>query len=512
VGECIGGSPDLFTCGRFMLIKKKLKKLVRSIKSQSDFAFVDELLGEHPEAEIYLVGGLVRDYIIGRPELVDYDFVVRNVSAQKIREFLEPRGWVDLVGRDFGVYKFKPKDSQLTEAIDIALPRTDFSTGGGGYRDFAVQTDPKLPLAEDLSRRDFTINAMALDMRTGQLIDPFQGLVDVRKKIIKTVGQPKDRFREDYSRILRGVRFAAQLGFKVESATWQSICRLSKMLVATKMTGAGKVLIVPKETLAQEFTKSLKADPLQTIDLYDASGILRHVFPEIEDMKEVEQPPEFHAEGDVFAHTRLSLRLITTDVSLQLRLALLFHDVGKPPTQKTPEKDGVDRIRFDGHNDEGAELTRHICRRLRLSNRLTERVTWLVRNHMLFIAGDVEDMRSATIKKYFIDDVQLGDDLLELYRIDIEASDNPQQKEFLVRQREVVEYIAQVRAAFAEAEVKTFRHVISGQDVMKEFGLESGPDVGKYLVRADDFIFKYVVREKKEPSKTEVIKHLRENK
>lgn len=492
--------------------RKKLKKLAGQIKKQSDFLFIEELLQEFPEGEIYLVGGLVRDAIIGRSEMVDYDFVIRNVSAEKLRGFLGSRGRVDLVGRDFGVYKFAPRGTNLAEAIDIALPRTDFATGGGGYHDFAIQTDPKLPLAEDLSRRDFTINAMALDMATGYLVDPCGGLSDIKKKIVRTVGKPKDRFREDYSRILRGIRQAVQLGFKIETETWQSICRLGKMLVKTKMTGKGKMLIVPKETLAGEFVKSFKASPVETFDLYDASGILRHVFPEIEDMKGIKQPPEFHAEGDVFAHTRLCLRLIMTDASLELRLALLFHDIGKPPTQKTPERDGVDRIRFDEHTEVGAEITRQICRRLRLSNRLTERVVWLARNHMLFVTGNVEDMRSATIKKYFIDDVRLGDDLLELYRIDTEASDSPRQREFLLRQQKVVEHITKMREAFAEAEVKTFRHVVSGGDVMKEFGLEPGPEVGKYVARADDFIFKYVVEKKKEPRKAEVIKYLKENK
>ncbi|MBU1178434.1 HD domain-containing protein [Patescibacteria group bacterium] len=492
-----------------MLIKRKLKKLARNIKSQPDFAFIDQLVKKYSEAEVHLVGGLVRDYIIGRQEMVDYDFVIRNISAQKLREFLEPLGWVDLVGRDFGVYKFVPRDSQLTEAIDIALPRTDFATGGGGYHDFAIQTDPKLPLADDLSRRDFTINAMAVNMRDGRLVDPYGGLADIKRGLIRTVGEPKDRFREDYSRILRGIRFAAQLGLKIESGTWQSICRLAKYVTATKLTSAGKVLIVPKETLAEEFIKSLSADPLVTFDLYDASSIMHYVFPEIEDMKGVEQPLEFHAEGDVFFHTRLCLQLTPTDVSTELRLALLLHDIGKPSTQKTPERDRVDRIRFDEHPEEGAKLAHQICRRLRLANKLTERVVWLVRNHMMFVMGQVEDMRTTTIKKYFIDDVKLGDDLLELYRIDTEASDSSQQRKFLARQREVVEHIARMREAFAEAEVKTFRHIITGQDIMQEFNLEPGPGVGKYLMRVDDFIFKYVVKNKKEPSRDEVIKFLK---
>lgn len=493
------------------MLKKKLKKLVTQIKKQPDFAFVEKLLAEFSGAEIYLVGGLVRDAIINRRELVDYDFVVRKVSAAKLRKFLEPLGWVDLVGRDFGVYKFVPQDSSLSEAIDIALPRTDFATGGGGYHDFAIQTNPELSLTEDLSRRDFTMNAMALNMQTGELIDPYDGLTDVKKKIVRTVGEPKDRFREDYSRVLRGIRFALQLDFKIEEKTWQSIGRLAKYLAATKQVGTGKALIVPKEILAEEFIKSLRVDPVRTLDLYSESNILKYVFPELEDMKEVKQPPEFHAEGDVFAHTRLCLQKMSHDASLELSLALLFHDIGKPPTQKTPEEDGVERIRFDEHAEEGAELTQQVCRRLRLSNKLTERVVWLVRNHMMFIMGRVEDMRAATIKKYFIDDVQLGDDLLELYRIDTEASDSSQQQEFLQRQQEVVEHINEMRTAFKEAEVKTFRHVIAGGDVMEEFNLQPGPEVGQYLTQADDFILKYVVENKKEPSQAEVVKHLKEN-
>jgi poly(A) polymerase len=490
-------------------VEEKLVSLTKKIKQDRNFVFISALQEEFPQSEIFLVGGVVRDQIIGR-KLKDFDFVIRNIPPKKLKNFLSKKGWIGLVGRSFGVYKFMPRGSKLKEAIDIALPRTEISTGSG-YRDFEIQSNPTLSIEEDLSRRDFTMNAMAVNMKDDSLVDPFGGLGDIEKKKIRTVRDPYERFSEDYSRILRAVRFSAELGFKIESKTWEVIRKLAPKILTEQIFENKKRTTVPYETVSSELLKTLDTDPLKMLELYDQSGILKLLLPEVEALKGVEQPQEFHEEGDVFEHTKICLKKISKDASIELKLALLLHDIGKPPTQKTPEEHGVDRIRFDEHAEIGAEMAGKICKRLRLSKKMTEHIVWLVKNHLLFISGRVEDMRPATVKKYFIDDYKKGDDLLELYRIDVESSQSINIKENLRRHEEVVKYVNKMRDSFKKAKVKTFRHVISGNDVIKYFDIKPGPLVGKYLAKADRYILEYVTKYNKEPKMKDVVNYLKKS-
>lgn len=482
-------------------------KLLNKIKKEKSFSFIPELLEEFSAGEIYLVGGIIRDELLNR-ESKDFDFVVRNIDPDKLNKFLDKRGWVGLVGRNFGVFKFKPQYSKYKQPFDIALPRTEISTGAA-YTDFNVQSDPKLSISDDLSRRDFTINAMAIDINKRVLIDPFNGVTDIEKKIIKTVGRPQERFSEDYSRILRAIRFSSQLDFEISIMTWKQIKKLASKIITRREIKGRMSPIIPFEIISKEFEKSFLADPVKSYALYDLSGIFKILIPEIEAMKNVKQPEEFHKEGDVFEHIGICLDNIPKGSSIELILGLLFHDIGKPATIKTPAKDGVDRIRFDEHTDVGAEITEKICKRLKFSKDLTDHVVWLVRNHMLFVSGKVEDMRTATIKKYFIDDPKRGDNLLELYRIDVLSSQNKYQKENLKRYQDVKKYIEDTRQAFKESHVDTFRHLISGEDVMKEYDINPGPEVGKILVKADEYIFKFISKNKKEPEKLKIFNYLK---
>ena len=228
--------------------------------------------------EIFLVGGAVRDFILGR-ETKDYDFIVRGVPAPELELLLKKSGVVNLVGKTFGVFKFAPKKRltskqgleikdegySILEPFDIALPRTEHSLSMvGGYKDFEVQSDHKLPIEEDLKRRDFTVNAIALkigikDKRLGiqDVVDPSDGLKDLELKIMRSVGEPEQRFKEDYSRILRGLRFACQLDFGIEAETKKAMKKLAPHLNDQK----DSEWIVPRETIGREVVKMFVLDP-----------------------------------------------------------------------------------------------------------------------------------------------------------------------------------------------------------------------------------------------------------
>ncbi len=485
-------------------LMKKFSKDFRRFKIDK---VLEDLGKRYPESEIYLVGGILRDKMIGR-ESKDFDFVVRNVPAPSLGEFLEGEGKVNLVGRNFSVFKFLPTNSALRIHIDFALPRTEISTDMG-YRDVEVNSNPGMPIEDDLSRRDFTINAMAMNCQSGELIDKFGGRSDIKDKFIRAVGDPKIRFTEDLTRILRGVRQASQLGFSIEEHTWKAIQKFGPKILSAKKDGEQ---YVPWETISDELMLALRANPARAFELFSKSGMTKEIIPEIEALKGIEQPQEFHQEGDVFRHTILALQGLKPRASDELILATMFHDISKPETLETPEKDGVDRVRTTDHENKGAELARTICTRLRIPKHCTERVAWLVKNHMLFAHGKVHEMRPRTLRKYFIDDPKLGDDLLELYRVDVVASQSPQQEQNLREYKQVKEYVGEVRDAMTKVDVgpKQYNHLISGEDIMKAFNIKEGKDVGRYLETAKDFIVAYISNHRKEPTKKEIIDHLKD--
>src|SRR3989339_281163 len=204
----------------------KMEKWQKGMEKSLEFGFLSDLLEKFPQAEVYLVGGAVRDIILDR-ETKDFDFVIGNVKADELEKFLAGLGEVNLVGKSFGVFKFVPTGFHVGdnnfEALDIALPRTEVAGMSGGYKDFEVQSDPSLPIEDDLGRRDFTINALAWDIKNKKLIDEFSGVKDLEQSIIRAIGDPEQRFQEDYTRMLRAVRFSCQLGFKIESKTLKAI-------------------------------------------------------------------------------------------------------------------------------------------------------------------------------------------------------------------------------------------------------------------------------------------------
>ncbi len=268
-----------------MVKEDVLKKL---IAQEPALAFVDLFLQTHSDAQLYLVGGAVRDRLLRRKMAeMDFDFVIRGLSAEDVQTWFSTQGEVNLVGQHFGVFKFMPRgfSSDRIPFIDLALPRTEAVAEGslGGYKDFDVQSDPSLPIEDDLARRDFTMNAIAFDVRDRQLVDPFQGQTDLANKIIRAVGNPEDRFREDFTRMLRAIRFAAELGFTIEDQTMDAIKMLIPKINRMREATGKLEFVVPREIVGEELAKALSRNPHRAIDALRNSGTLKELFLGIEE-------------------------------------------------------------------------------------------------------------------------------------------------------------------------------------------------------------------------------------
>ena len=401
-----------------------MKTLPAKLKNWSNQLFIKQLAKQFADADIFLVGGAVRDLLLGHATK-DFDLVIRNVSKPQLEKFLSSRGKVNLVGKKFGVFKFVPKGWTGAE-IDIALPRTEHSINGSGrYKDFKISSNAKLKIEDDLGRRDFTINALAFDLKNKNLVDPYNGLTDLKKKNIKAVGDATTRFKEDYSRMLRAIRFSCQLDFTIEHQTWSAIKARSKNLTENI---SGKP-IVPYEVVAKELNKSMVADPLRTIDLLDKSGALKLLMPELLKMKNCPQPAKWHSEGDCWIHTMMAIKNLYSPkfktefknepVSPELIWATLFHDLGKPYTITR-----TDRIRFNNHDNVSAQKWRAIAERLKLSSAGldVERVEKTITKHMLPANVKSSTMKDVTIEKYFFNDNFPGQELMMLMFTDILAT------------------------------------------------------------------------------------------
>ena len=257
-------------------------------------------------------------------------------------------------------------------------------------------------LEEDVRRRDFTVNALLFDPLDGSVVDLVGGRDDLAARRIRTVGDPETRFAEDHLRMLRAIRLAAELDFTIDEETFQAI-----------RAHAPAITRVSAERIRDELLRLLVSPGrVPGLERLQESGLLREILPEVAAMEGVEQPPEFHPEGDVLTHTRLALSHLQ-DPSPILALAVLLHDVGKPPTFRRAE-----RIRFDGHDEAGAAMAEESCRRLRLSNDETALVVDLVREHLRI--RDLPRMRPAKVKRFLArPDIA---DHLELHRVDCLAS------------------------------------------------------------------------------------------
>jgi poly(A) polymerase len=473
----------------------KIEEFKNSLKEKR-FNWISKIHKQYPKAKVFLVGGAVRDLLKDTavpPE--DLDFVVEGVKKNELEESLNNNGLVkDVESRAFGIFIFVPRGEK--ESFDVALPRSEYWTGEG-YKDLSVKTEG-LNLKEDLSRRDFTINAMALNLRNFELIDEFKGKEDLKNKIIRTVGKPEERFQEDPSRILRGVRFAVQLNFKIDEATLDGM--RDKLIEITKPKEEdNSKKRVAEEVITKEFLKAFNIDSVKTLKLYDQVGILKELLDEVKAMQGVKQPQNFHSEGDVYQHTLLALDKLKSSnpvidkkqkISINLKLALLLHDIGKPEAY-TPPVNKDDRIHFNEHDEIGAKITKQIIDRLKLTSQAPESglhvdeetVIWLVRKHMILITAKPEEMRLTTFEKYFFREDGAGDDLLRLSWADISATVPPSGKPDFSIYNAFVKKIEEVReTVHAVKKERTLPSpLINGNEVMKALKIKSGPEVGKIL-------------------------------
>jgi poly(A) polymerase len=338
--------------------------------------------------EAYFAGGCVRDRLLGR-EAHDID-VATSARPEEVQK-LFPR--TVAVGAQFGVIVV------LEDGLEfqVATFRAD-----GVYLDGRRPESVTFTTAEgDAQRRDFTVNGLFFDPVEGKILDFVGGVEDLRAGIIRCIGEPAERFREDKLRLLRGVRFAATLGFEMDPPSWIA---LKEMVPAIATVSAERI----RDELIKIFVHPSR---VLGFDLLDASGLMEILLPEVTRMKGCEQPPEFHPEGDVFVHTRLMLSLLPEMVSIPLVFSVLFHDIGKPGTF---QRDETGRIRFNGHESLSAAMTEKIFERLRFSNAQTDDTVAAVKNHMAF--KDVQNMRVATLKRFLARPTI--DDELELHRVD----------------------------------------------------------------------------------------------
>jgi poly(A) polymerase len=388
----------------------------------------------------YLAGGCVRDHLLG-VEAKDYD-IATSARPEEVQR-LFPRV-TDITGKSFGVVRVLVGE----EFYEVATFRQD-----GPYKDGRHPESVRFATAqEDAQRRDFTINGLFFDPVTEQLIDYVGGESDLRGGLIRAIGNPADRFAEDQLRLLRAIRFATRLIFKIEPKTWEAIC-----------AGASSIRTISAERIRDELNKIFTASkPELGLDLLDRSGLLAEVLPDIAAMHGVEQPPQFHPEGDVYQHVRLMLTKIEHP-NLELALAVLLHDVGKKPTSKVDENG---RIRFNEHESVGAEMSEHIMTGMRYDNKTIHTVRELVQHHMQF--KDVMRMKASTLKRMMARPTFLQE--LELHRIDCASSHGDLSNyEFLKHQIEVM-----------SAEEIDPPSLITGRDLLA-MGLPPGKTVGRIL-------------------------------
>ncbi len=392
----------------------------------------------------YFAGGCVRDMVRG---VAPHDFDIATTATPEEVPQLFPR--TVPVGAQFGVVLVLEAGHQF----EVATFRSDEAYVDGRRPTGVRYGSPE----DDAHRRDFTINGLFYDPLADRIIDYVGGRADIERRVVRTIGEARHRFTEDKLRLLRAVRFAANLNFELESAT---------LAVIQEM--AGQISVVSAERIRDELLKIFtRPHAGRGLELLDTSGLLKQVLPEVAAMKAVEQPAEFHPEGDVFTHVKLMLDALPDAADQVLAFAVLLHDVGKPPTfTRAP-----DRIRFHEHDRVGAEMTEAVLRRLRFPNETIAKVVTCVAEHMRM--QHVQEMRPAKLKRIL--QRETFADELELHRIDCEASHrNLENYDFL-----------KTKARELPPEVVKPVPLLTGHDLLA-LGLKPGPVVGRILQEVEE--------------------------
>lgn len=392
----------------------------------------------------YFAGGSVRDKILTQ-EPKDYDIATSATPAEVLEFF--PKA--NEVGAHFGVIIVRHHGHH----VEVATFRTDGSYKDGRRPEVVTFSSPE----EDAQRRDFTINGLFEDPESGEVIDFVGGQADLEAGILRAIGDPVARFTEDSLRLLRAIRFATRFGFTIEANTWQAITDHAELLKR-----------ISPERIRDEFSRILTCpNRAKGLDLLVESGLIAQFMPEVLALIGCEQPPQWHPEGDVYVHTRIMLEMLGHDAPLELCLAVLLHDIAKPPTQTYDEDD--DRIRFNGHDALGATMAEKILRRLKYPNQVIGEVAFMVSRHMQFM--NVQQMRTAKVKRFMSEPTFPLE--LELHRVDCASSNGfTDNLEFLIEKRE----------KFAN-EPLIPKPLITGRDLIEQ-GLKPGPRFKKILEAA----------------------------
>ncbi len=428
--------------------------------------------------QAYLAGGCVRDLLLGRvPQ--DYDVATSAHSRRGPRH-------VSAHLRRRRALRRRPR--RLTGEYRSAFCRARGvcpTAGGDGSRNLPLRwrvlrrppsrrrsaTPPDA--AEDVQRRDFTINGLLLDpLRGGGPLDKFTadptalreavldyvgGFADLDAGVIRAIGRPEKRFEEDQLRLLRAVRFAARFGFEIEPATLAAMRKL-----------AARIHAVSRERVRDELTKMLtEGHARRAFELLDQSDLLVQVLPEVSKMKGVAQPPQFHPEGDVWIHTLMLLEQLEPGCAATLAWGALLHDVGKPPTFRI----APDRIRFDGHVEIGVAIGAEICRRFRFSNYETQQILALIENHMRF--ADAPRMKASTLKRFFR--LENFPEHLALHRMDCMAAH---------RNLDIWNFVRDRYASWPEEEVRP-KPLLTGRELIAA-GYSPGPAFKEILQTVED--------------------------
>lgn len=407
----------------------------------------------------YFAGGCVRDQVMGK-QPQDYDIATDARPEDVMRLFPKTIP----VGVSFGVVIVVAGPYQF----EVATFRSD-----GKYLDGRHPVEVRFSSeVEDARRRDFTINGLFYDPIEKRVVDYVGGQDDIRAGLIRCIGDPRERFSEDKLRLMRAVRFSAQLDYKIEPRTYQALVDL-----------APQITVVSAERIRDELAKILTGPrPAMGMRLLHQTGLLKAILPEVAAMEGVQQPPEYHPEGDVWVHTLLMLEKMSPAPSFDFAMAVLLHDVGKPPTFTPPKADG-DRIRFDNHCQVGAKMAEEICNRLRLSRKQTEKVVELVRDHLRF--KDVRQMRESKLKRFLRG--EYFSDHLELHRLDCLASHGDLSN---------WEFCRQKLSEIGPGEMRPER-LITGHDLIK-MGYVPGPLFSEILMAVEDAQLEGRVKDREE--------------
>src|SRR5881397_891788 len=405
----------------------------------------------------YFAGGCVRDMVRG---LTPKDYDIATDARPESVQALFPRTYA--VGAHFGVIIVLEDGFQF----ELATFRSDDAYIDGRHPSAVHFSSPEA----DAKRRDFTINGMFYDPVAGEVIDLIGGQPDIAANLVRAIGDPAKRFAEDRLRMLRAVRFAAVLDYKIDNRTWDAL-----------VANAASINEISAERIREELVRIfLSANRVRGWDLLDESGLLRTILPELDAMKGCLQPEQFHPEGDVFQHTRLMLELLPEEVSAPLVFAVLLHDVAKPVTATVDE---TGRIRFNEHDRIGAEMTESIMERLRFSRAEIDAAVEMVRQHMVF--KDVPRMRVAKLKRFMARPT--FEEELELHRVDCASSHQMMDNyEFLLRKRE----------EFANEPIIP-PPLVRGDDLIA-LGMKPSPKFGEILEAVETLQLEGVLKDREE--------------